>query len=212
MRSFLLGAPVEGAFNIPFKVEKSSLPYDYAVEYVQSNGTQYVATGVSISSSTAGYEAKVAFARHPDWASAFGSRGTTNSMVRISGALQLQSWLYNRSFAQIVNEWSVHDVVMQSISGAQSAYLDGVQKTLSGTYAANTNGQTFSIFANHRDSNNKETPSTSRLYSLRIWEDGNDLLRAVPCVKDGVPCIYDEVGKRFLYPAVGDQLIAGTRI
>lgn len=44
MRSFLLGAPIEGSFNIPFKVEKKKIPYSSEVEWIGSTGSQFVLT------------------------------------------------------------------------------------------------------------------------------------------------------------------------
>ena len=76
--------------------------------------------------------------------------------------------------------------------------------SLSDASTVNT-GRSLYLFAR----NNNGTPddfSSSRIYFLKIWQDGNLVRDFRPCLKNGVAGLYDDVSKRIFY-SLGTPLV-----
>lgn len=177
---------------------QSGLPEDYtAVEYIQSSGTQYIDTGRKLtqeSDITIDFKIVGEIIRN---AGIFGSRTSA-----LKNNLALFQNVSPNVFAGDFSEYQKH-----RFTTASSLERMKIQMNKNGAWANDilkkswsdiadfetpTNGLIFDVGTNNW-TNNK---AAMRLYS---YIDG-DAQRLVPCLDaNGVPCLYDLIGKTTLY-------------
>lgn len=177
---------------------QSGLPEDYtAVEYIQSSGTQYIDTGRKLtqeSDITIDFKIVGEIIRN---AGIFGSRTSA-----LKNNLALFQSVSPNVFAGDFSEYQKH-----RFTTASSLERMKIQMNKNGAWANDilkkswsdiadfetpTNGLIFDVGTNNW-TNNK---AAMRLYS---YIDG-DAQRLVPCLDaNGVPCLYDLIGKTTLY-------------
>lgn len=58
----------------------------------------------------------------------------------------------------------------------------------------------------------EQTPGSNRIYSFRRVFQNVPEFTLIPCVKDGVPCFYDEVSGAFCASTSGTPFVAGPRV
>lgn len=58
----------------------------------------------------------------------------------------------------------------------------------------------------------EQTPGSNRVYGFRRVLFGVPEFSFIPCVKDGVPCLYDEVSGVFCASTSGTPFVAGPRV
>ena len=177
---------------------QSGLPEDYtAVEYIQSSGTQYIDTGRKLTQESdiiIDFKIVGEIIRN---AGIFGSRTSA-----LKNNLALFQSVSPNVFAGDFSEYQKH-----RFTTASSLERMKIQMNKNGAWANDilkkswsdiadfetpTNGLIFDVGTNNW-TNNK---AAMRLYS---YIDG-DAQRLVPCLDaNGVPCLYDLIGKTTLY-------------
>lgn len=177
---------------------QSGLPEDYtAVEYIQSSGTQYIDTGRKLTQeSDITIDFKIVGEIYRN-AGIFGSRTSASK-----NNLALFQNVSPNVFAGDFSEYKKHRFTMASSLERMKIQMnkngawanDILKKSWSdiADFETPTNGLIFDIGTNNW-TNNK---AAMRLYS---YIDG-DAQRLVPCLDaNGVPCLYDLIGKTTLY-------------
>jgi len=177
---------------------QSGLPSSYtAVDYLQSSGTQYIDTGRKLtqeSDITIDFKIVGEIIRN---AGIFGSRTSA-----LKNNLALFQSVSPNVFAGDFSEYQKHRFTMASslertkiqINKAGVWVNDILKKSWSDVadFETPTNGLIFDV-GNNNWTNNK---AVMRLYS---YTDG-DAQQLVPCLDaNGVPCLYDLIGKTALY-------------
>lgn len=177
----------------------SSLPSEYQkVEYIQSNGSQYIDTGIY---GNAGIKISARMA----WVTAsntlFGSRkdaGATRFFVTAYNGIDFGYGNDKIAGIQIVTG-QIYDFIYDTSAAPNAVdfYVDGVVKnSTSGSVETNT---TMYIFAYHRGSDNGVlNRSSARFYSMKI-EDGNGSV-----LFEGVPCYHKISGAIGIYDLATD--------
>ena len=176
---------------------QSGLPEGYtALEYIQSSGTQYIDTGRKLtqdSDITIDFRMTV---RVNNGAGIFGSRESA-SKNNLTLFLDMNAW-----FIVDFSEYRQHRFTMVASSertkirmNKAGVWVNDILKTSWSDVAdfeTPTNGLIFDV-GNNNWTKNK---AVMRLYS---YTDG-DAQQLVPCLDaNGVPCLYDLIGKTALY-------------
>ena len=99
-------------------------------------------------------------------------------------------------------------------SGEQAFYVDGVSK---GTPTSETSsfdsGINMYLFAANKYGTGVFQGASARIYSAKIWLDGDLKRDFVPCKdEDGVACLYDLVDGRYFYNGGSQPFTAGAEI
>lgn len=177
---------------------QSGLPEGYtALEYIQSSGTQYIDTGRKLTQDS---DITIDFSIVGEINRNAGIFGSRESALKNNLAM-FQSTQPN-AFAVDFSEYQKHRFTTNSslertkirINKAGAWVNDILQKSWSDVadFETPTNGLIFDV-GNNNWSGNK---AVMRLYS---YTDG-DAQRLVPCLDtNGVPCLYDLIGKTTLY-------------
>ena len=179
-----------------------TLPYDYAVEYIESDGRQYASTGVSIAQSDivkcqvvpigivgAYIGNTVAWGMQFTYYGGYLVATTRNSRFNIAPQA---SAIGSKFIVEYSSNWCKSNGVDIS--------------PISDNNFINAN-DTYNIFRFHTG-----TLASGRIFSASVEKGGVFAFNLVPCVMDGVPCFYDSVGERFIYDENGIGFIAGPRI
>ena len=181
------------------------------VTYAQSSGTQYVDTGIE------GRYGTTVEARYSDMTvsrcAMFGSVGTNNNHflgMRNGGNLRFIYGLSGKSgdkYTAATYDSNVREVKTEvTADGAMNVYVEGVVKTQVGALGQNTTGLDMYLFAG----NSRGTvgwQASVKLYGCKIWQDGNLVRNFLPCRKDELVGMYDQVEGVF-HPSV-NALVAG---
>lgn len=163
--------------------QRSGLPYDSEVLYLQSSGTEYINTGIVPKSGLEIYFEVQGYSSSPSNTVFFGSR-TSGTYTTSEDQLYLN--LYSSS--------------MRYYDGKDVATLDNnYNKNTSKwcfdklSYNKNTGTRPITLFA----FNNINTINTSmgvcRIGRFKVWDDGVVILDLIPVRKNGVGYMYDRV-------------------
>ena len=177
---------------------QSGLPEGYtALEYIQSSGTQYIDTGRKLTQdSDITIDFRIVGEINRD-AGIFGSRESAlkNNLTLFQNASPV---VFSGDFSEYQkHRFSVASSLERTkiqINKAGVWVNDILKKSWSDVadFETPTNGLIFDV-GNNNGTNNK---AVMRLYS---YTDG-DAQRLVPCLDaNGVPCLYDLIGKTALY-------------
>ena len=185
---------------------------DSFIDYVESTGSQYVDTGI-----IGRYATKVEV-RFSGWAGAntslFGAISNSVHYLADRAYSNKLRFIYNLSQSKNGTDFStaagenannIYHVTTVEVTddGTMRQKLDGNGFTTltSGKGQHSTNLGMY-LFAANRDGGMHRNCS-ARLFGCRIWQDG-DLVRDVrPCMKDGVPGLYDAVERKIYFPGAG---------
>lgn len=191
------------------QVRQESLPEGYtAVEYLQTSGSQYIDTGVVVSSSV-GVFADFCFTdieKNQNFAQVYDATEKYQCTI-----LQTSNWGAPNS-----NYWFLCGYLDASVyfkeadtdrhkycfnvDGKQSIEMDGVPYGKADPSKSNftTDARTLCLFA--RNSRNVDGYAYMKLYSCAIFDRGVKVHNFVPCLDaDGKPCLYDLIGKTAFY-------------
>ena len=189
---------------------------DAFVEYVESDGTQYIDTEIVGRCNTSA-DMTIQWLSQPD-GSFLSSRlsGSGNGRFILCSNDKNKKYysghragywgneiLYNTSGPDRIQTSITHDgtdaTIMMTINGNEATVTrteDALDTELNMYLFAQNHGGTV------------ELKSSVRCYALRIWQD-NVLVRDYkPCLKNNVPGLYDDVSKTIFYPSAG-TLAAG---
>lgn len=203
------------------EVEADRLPDGYtALEYAESSGSQWVDTGVTLTSASRvviDYQLTGIPATSAEWYGVFGARDYQPSYQNAFAAWISGDGYYRFDYmdgSQGGGHYETVDTLRHTLT------VDGPVVYMDGTAVVTNESATFTcnypcvVFA----ARSGETPneqwfySKMRVYSFEVYEDGEQVAGFVPC-KDpsGSVGLYDTVGMRFVGSS-GGVLAAGPEI
>ena len=180
---------------------------DEFVDYVEAHGNTYVDTEV-IGRSGTSCEAdmewlKLGTANVDDYGF-LDVRGTYNGTDRfflIHSYISRMNVGYGTFLGGSAPLFSVgtrYKIASDLRAGSQTLVVNG-ETVYSATAAASYDtGRNLYLFANNR-AGAVENRCSARLYGLKIWQDGTLVRDFRPCLKHGVPALYDAVDERIFY-------------
>ena len=172
--------------------------YDAEVEYLQSDGNQYIDSGIECTGDLkVHFEGLVTSTVN---ASACGGIHATSPYFRhhwspytSSNFYWIQKSTSNSSSIQYGNSKDTYyEVVVDPINGTGS--VNGTAKTFTALQASYTTGQNYFIFA-RKASDGAMQSRPSRFTFFKMWRNGTLLRDFIPVRKDGVGYFYDKVSK-----------------
>ena len=202
-----------------FLLEPESHPYATRLDYIESSGSQWIDTGV---------RGKVGVVAEVDVACVTMGDNTILGCRKDSGDTRFypvhwangkwwKGWLrggvYWSTSPEITNGQKYH-VRTVFKSGEQAFYVDGVSK---GTPTSETSsfdsGINMYLFAANKYGTGVFQGASARIYSAKIWLEGDLKRDYVPCKdEDGVACLYDLVDGRYFYNGGSQPFTAGAEI
>ena len=214
-----------GTFNVLKTAEPTWRDTYKEVEYIESNGKQYINTGVKV---TPDYTVEVTFVmtqRNATWDTLFGTRSSNQARFTARWANSATGKLgVHRSKGKTVNYESIDDAnatktmvvdTWHTIKLAKREYFfDGeLRKTFSETSSTAQFSYPIYLFALC----NAGSPADYgyfRIKKARIWNDKDELIRDyIPCIDpDGVPGMYDVVNDTFSKSGSSTKFTAGALI
>ncbi len=170
--------------------EKSKKPYSVELQYIESNGVQYIDTGVTLTTTT-DFEftgsitegTKTGWiAGAPTWVGIH-KKAETVAITQTSGG---QTYL----------PVGIHEVFTIGLFG-NKAYFNGVETN---TLQRKNATSTLFLFAYHHTNGTGTINTAIRMRSFRIWDGGNIIRDFIPVLdRECVPCMYDKVGGELFY-------------
>lgn len=164
--------------------------YNQRLEYIESTGTQYIDTGIIITTLT-DLECVAAITENtktswiagtPVWIGIHKKAGTV-AITQNSTGMKYNS-------VDINTEFSV------GLFG-DKVYFNNVQTN---TIQRKDSTKTLFLFAYHHENDTGSIHSSVRIYSFKIWDNGKLVRNFIPVLdQNNVPCMYDEVNRDFFY-------------
>ena len=207
------------ATAVPSATVQSGLP-DAFVEWVESNGTQYIDTGIKGRCNTRA-DMKIRWMLLNADASFLSSRidGGNTRFILCSNSVKNKYYVCHKTWSESVNAGTSSyntagpDRVESSIThdGTDVTFTLRVNGNLEvnrteTTSAIDTNLNMF-LFAQNKGGA-ADLKSSVRCYGVKIWQDGELVRDFRPCVKNGNAGLYDAVSNAVFYPSAG-TLAAG---
>jgi len=189
------------------KIRKAYDPYRYQVEYIQSDKSSLINTGVDLFDSEdfvmdLDFELVEAYDYVTLWAEATDS---------------YESWVYSgRDLAVRIDNLkyqpaklalnTAYNLKIEGTSGSTlTITLNGASTTLSKTFQA---CDVMYLFGGYNNSGGKW-----KFYSLQLSKDGTLVREFIPVIdNDGVPALYDKVGGELYYNQGSGSFTAGPRV
>ena len=186
---------------------------DSFVEYVESNGSQWVDTGVD---GRAGVKAEADI----DWISGNAPLGVIGNnhclLLQALGTIGGQALGSGEVKTGIPLDSGRHLIVSEAPAGSQMTItVDGTTaQSPSNVSASGDTGMTIWMFAAH-GSGGKWGEGASKFYELKLWRTGSDGVRRIqrhfiPCVKGDRAGLYDAVSGVIFYSHSGTDLVASS--
>ena len=215
--------PVTGALTAGSTVAVHAEP-DKTLEYVESDGTQYIDTGVV---GRDGTKAEIDFK--------FNELG--DSSIILLGADKSDPWTDNIKFYLLAYR-SVNGTITDGYEKRYNQTFDATtdrsqvisEAMVGGTFKTTMNGRTVThdyttnpgpynsglslyLFTNNRNGTAGTLSAKARCYGLKIWQtDANGVYQTVrnykPCLKDGRAGLYDEVSDTVYFSLSKTDLVA----
>ena len=193
---------------------------DAFVEYVESNGSQYVDTGIVGRCGTSADMTIQWMCLDLD-ASFLSSRtdGGNTRFILCSNSRKNKYYVCHRTWAESVNAGSSSYNTSAPDRVAGSITHDGTSVTFTLSVNGNTEvnvtraeaaldtGLSMYLFAQNQGGA-PVLSSSVRCYAVKIWQDGALVRDFRPCVKNDVAGLYDAVSESIFFPAEG-TLVAG---
>ena len=197
-----------------------TLPAEYQrVEYIESTGAQYIDTGV-IGKSDIKMHTEMSFIDFPAQNSPiFGSYGNSQRCYLLSyasgGYFSATGAAGLTSTSQIALN-TKYKIDVDFTTGNQKLIIDGVTAaTNNNTTVLNTGKPIFLFGYNYDGGFDTRFPISMRLYSLKLYDNGNLIRDFIPCYRksDAKPGLFDLVELKFYINAgTGDFNVAGDNI
>ena len=196
--------------RLMWQKEQSGLPEGYtAVEYIQSSGSQYIDTGVK-SSASIGLSADFCFTdarTNQNLAQVYDGSGKYYQLM----VLMLSSWgspdgsvwfLYgyrntNQYFKKADTDRHIYHF---NADGQYTVEMDGIQYAKADPSQTTFPADARNLYLFARNSPAVDGYARMKLYSCAIYDSGRKIRDFKPCLDaNGVPCLYDLIGKTTLY-------------
>ena len=186
---------------------------DSFVEYVESNGSQWVDTGVD---GRAGVKSEADI----DWISGNAPLGVIGNnhclLLQALGTIGGQALGSGEIKTGIALDSGRHLIVSEVPAGSKMTItVDGTTaQSPSNVSASGNTGMTIWMFAAH-GSGGKWGEGASKFYELKLWRTGSDGVRRIqrhfiPCVKGDRAGLYDAVSGVIFYSHSGTDLVASS--
>lgn len=173
----------------------SDLPYDSEVEYLESTGTQWIDTGMVLSSDGFAYDVDVTFASTAN-CQVFGGRTQAVNSSHDSIVLFVVRGYWRFDY---FGDWKAGTAVAAntrySVSYANGRTTVNGVSTSTSVSSGRQSGATVYVFAGHRPASTGgvEFPSSMKLYSLKFYQNGVLAADYQPVRKAGIGYLYDRV-------------------
>jgi hypothetical protein len=186
----ILDAEYQKGFDEAFELYK---PYKLELPYIQSNGTQFIKTGLFPNQN---YGVEVVYQTTSANANC-GLAGCDKAWGSNGFALFHLGLEYgnNKKSDLTTNDGKMHTLSLDR----GVAKLDGNQIwSVSGTF---TTAYEMYIFATNR-AGAVNQPFVGKIYSCKVWDNGTLIRDYIPVLDwDNVPCLYDKVTRKLYYNA-----------
>lgn len=175
--------------------------YDAEIEYLESDGSQYIMTGVN-GNSVMECDAKAQFLSTSTQC-LLGSRSSTRHGCRLFG-IWSDGRLYcnvgdayvNVSFSSATNT-DLHILKTTSGNNSQRLYVDGSAGSAASSNGGRVSNEQLAMFAlNYPDFGEIIDYATARIYYLKITVGGNLVRDFIPVRKGTVGFMYDKVSQQ----------------
>ena len=190
-----------GSGNFILGIDKDSTVYDSEVQYLQTDGTGYINTGVLVSAIT---KARYYF-RIPSANGAIcGARDGTNGRFQIADSIGVGGGYYlnNTIYPKYNTDFKVEMSTSGSIKINDTSY-----NATSGTFSAVSFNLAIYLFK----LNNQSAPGTAaRFYGAYFFDGDNVIAAFIPVRKNGVAYMYDRIGGQFYGNANGGSITYGN--
>ena len=177
------------------------------VEYVEATGTQYVDLDVTATGHVR-VEASVAWTEKPYDCSLVAAREDETRFYLIHNASGKISYgygsFYSSGTVSVIGQKTRIESEFQA--GSQKLKVNENETYSTSVETAVSLDRTFYLFACN-DNGRVNWSTRARLYSLRLWQDGELVRDLRPCVNGGVAGLYDAKRDEILYSAK-DPLVA----
>lgn len=187
------------------------IPYEYqAVDYVESNGNQYIDT---LLIPITGYDKiECEFSQ-------------TNTSVSYSGLFgSLENWLFilrsstnkMKCYFGNVDVWTLNMVLYEKHSIALDITATGIDSLIDGTIYPHKNSSAPSVLNSYMFACNDINTGVAfygyfRIYSFKMYKGGEKVRDFIPCYRksDNVAGLFDTVYKRFYASEGSSEFVAG---
>lgn len=188
-----------------------ALSYE-VLEYLESDGYQYIDTGLSAPANTI-FKARIAVIDNSFPSGLIGTRASTvisaysynlfiiNKTVRIDPIGNGQVYVNISLDVPFNVECTPDKIVVNEVAHANAVAKKSCGKTF---YLFNFNNNGDGVYA--------ERGTPQRLYSFRLWHGETLVADMLPARKDGVCCLFDKVTQTFFYNAGSGEFTAGPRV
>ena len=195
------GSATATPFKTPMPPRTASGEPDYFAQWIQSNGSTYIDTGIigrpetkieaSFQWKTIADRRLISVSKNANFLHV--ASGPNGEMWFRAGSTTLT--MADVAFAIDTDYTIVYDVHASSQTYSVTGPFGTI--TTNDTQATvNTTPNTFYVFAQNLNGETYGSASSVRLYSLKIWQDSVLVRDFVPGVKDGEGCLYDRVSSK----------------
>lgn len=190
-----------------FMAQKKKLPFDSAVEYLESTGTQWIDTGVVPTTD-------LEFDFHCQWKELFTSAGQVPMGFRTTSGSQWTFMLTNYSYFSNPQQSYASFFNNQRVRLAKANTLDYVVSFHNGVFSNgigdNSNvslnqtsptvpipvSWTIYLFKNNQSPSSLEDPFSGKIFYLKMWKAHTLVRDFIPCRIETTGYMYDKVSKR----------------
>lgn len=195
------GSATGTPFKTPVSPRTAAGEPDYFAQWIESNGSTYIDTGV-IGRPETKIEATFQWKRIAD--SRLVSVSKDFKYLHVASGPNGEMWfraggttltMADVAFVADTNYTVAYDIHASSQTYSVTGPF-GTVTTNDTQTAVNTTPCTFYVFAQNLDGNWYGGNSKVRLYSMKIWQDGVLVRDFVPAIRDGEGCLYDRVNSK----------------
>jgi hypothetical protein len=196
----------------------SHLPYDAEVEYLKSDGSAYIDTGINATASLVSIikyafptgfvfdTTKFLFGTYAQDRQAYSVALSAISHIRVPQYTNHLLYFENIPCSMQYNTKYIISYTFGAIYFNNS--LVGTQRGL-----ISSDDVKMRLFGrNGAEESNKFVTADLIVYDFKASDNGVDLIHFIPVVKDNVGCMYDKVSKQLFYNAGTGDFIVGPRI
>lgn len=182
------------------------------LEYLESDGYQYIDTGLSAPADTS-FDARLTVVDNSFTSGLIGTRASTvissssynifiiNNKVRIDPIGKGQVYVTISQGVPFDIECTPDKIVVNGVTNDNAVTKTDCSYPF---YLFNFNNNGNGVYA--------ERGTPQRLYSFRMWHGETLVADMLPARKDGVCCMYDKVTQTFFYNIGSGEFIAGPRV
>lgn len=195
------GSATETPFKTPVSPRTAAGEPDYFAQWIESNGSTYIDTGV-IGRPETKIEATFQWKRIAD--SRLVSVSKDFKYLHVASGPNGEMWFRaggtTLTMADVAFVADTDYTVAYDIHASSQTYSVtgpfGTVTTNDTQTAVNTTPETFFVFAQNLNGETHGANSKVRLYGMKIWQDGVLVRDFVPGIREGEGCLYDRVNDK----------------